>query len=110
MRCHCCKSASANHTPLTCQFRKSLYCYVCAAYGHSPKKCPNQKALARRKGEDASKVENRELIVLHSEAAIKHVLKINGLTPLTSLEENKALLVDFAYSLPEPKMVVYKTY
>ena len=105
MPCHCCKSV--NHTPLTCQFRKSLYCYVCAAYGHSPKKCPNQKALARRRGQDASKVENRELVVLHTEEAIKLYLIQAGLTPLASLEENKALLVDFAYSLPEPKMVIY---
>ena len=86
----------------------SLYCYICADKGHSPDVCPNQKAVVCRRGEDPSTVQNRILSVLHSHAAIRHVLTLNGIEPLPTMDENKQLLKQFAYSLPEPKMVVFK--
>ena len=64
--------------------------------------------MACRRGEDPSTVENRVLTVLHSHAAIRHVLTLNGIAPLPTIEENKSLLKQFAYSLPEPKMVLYR--
>ena len=107
--CRCCAKIGGSdpHTPLTCPFRRALYCFVCASHGHAPKSCPNQKAVACRRGEDPSKVENRELVVLHTSDAIRHVLMVNHITPLTTMEENKELLKDLANSLVEPLMIVY---
>jgi hypothetical protein len=70
--------------------------------------CPNQKAVACRSGDNPSLVENRELVVLDSHAAIRHVLLTNGVKPLPTLEENKELLHDLANSFYPPQMVVYK--
>lgn len=52
-------------------------------------------------------MENRELVVLHTSDAIRHVLMVNHITPLTTMEENKELLKDLANSLVEPLMIVY---
>ena len=70
--------------------------------------CPNQKAVACRNGDDPSLVENRELVVLDSNTAIRHVLLTNGVKPLPTMEENKELLHDLANSFYPPRMVVYK--
>jgi hypothetical protein len=53
-KCYDCYKTLGNlckpHTVDKCPLRKSIYCYVCSRYGHSPVSCPNKVALALRAG------------------------------------------------------------
>lgn len=107
------------HMRLECQLRRSMYCPVCVAYGHSPRHCPNKIAWAVRKGLPLVGVENAVFKVKDSDESIKAFLKqfgassgiidtsrlkrINGLTRL----ELRKLLNDFANSVEPPRMIVF---
>ena len=106
------------HTRLECQLRRSMYCPVCVAYGHSPRNCPNKVAWAVRKGLPLDGVENFTFKVKDTEESIKTFLKIRGassgiidktfikrINGLTKLELRK-LLNDFANSMEPPRMIL----
>ena len=109
------------HTRLECQLRRSMYCPVCVAYGHSPRHCPNKVAWAVRKGLPLDGVENSVFKVKDTEEKIKTFLtifgassgiidravlkRINGLSKL----ELRKLLNDFANSIEPPRMIILVT-
>ncbi len=109
--CEYCKNVlngvTISHKPIECQYRRSMYCYVCAIYGHCPADCPNKKALAIRRGRDPSKVKNLEIVVNDSDRAIRFMLKQYNVTPVSTQQGNKNLLHDLANSLTPPRMVVF---
>jgi hypothetical protein len=95
------------HKPIECQYRRSMYCYVCGIYGHCPSDCPNKKALAIRQGEDPTSVKNLEIRVADSDAGIKFVLKQFKITPTSTQAGNRNLLNDLANSLTPPRMIIF---
>lgn len=95
------------HKPIECQYRRSMYCYVCSIYGHCPADCPNKKALAIRRGQDPSKVKNIEIRLYDSDTSIKYILKQYQVTPTSTQQGNKKLLHDLANSLTPPRMLIY---
>lgn len=101
-----CSLCSAKHSPLECGFRKSLYCYICSIYGHSPTICPNERAKAIRQGKRPS-LENRELCVLDTDEAIQILLSQYSLEPLGSQKANRAALINLANSFTPPYMVTF---
>ncbi len=109
--CDYCKKVSSGstviHKPIECQYRRSMYCYVCADYGHCPSDCPNKKALAIRNGLDPEFVTNHELRVYDSDTAIKYMLKRYKVTPTSTQQGNRNLLHDFANSLTPPRMLIF---
>ena len=95
------------HRITECQYRQSMFCCVCMAYGHADDDCPNKIAWAIRKGEDASNATNHTLVVKDSEEDIKGVLRSYGLAPGTRILENRKLLRNLANSLKPPKLVLF---
>jgi hypothetical protein len=104
---------------LECQLRRSMYCPVCVAYGHSPRNCPNKIAWAVRRGLPLDGVENAVFKLKDSEESIKRFLKmygassgiidmsrLKGINGMTKLELRK-LLNDFANSIEPPRMIVF---
>ncbi len=104
---HVLSGVTIPHKPIECQYRRSMYCYVCAVYGHCPSDCPNKKALAIRRGQDPTSIQNLELRVYDSDKGIKFVLKQYKITPTSTQQGNKHLLHDLANSLTPPRMVVF---
>lgn len=115
---HLLHTVTIPHTRLECQLRRSMYCPVCVAYGHSPRNCPNKVAWAVRKGLPLDGVENFAVKVKDTEESIKTFLKIRGassgiidktfikrINGLTKLELRK-LLNDFANSMEPPMMIL----
>lgn len=84
-----------------------MYCHVCAAYGHSPRLCPDKVAWAVRKGLPSADIQNLTLSVRDTEDGVKGVLKRYNVTPGTTRLENRKLLNDLANSLEPPRMVVF---
>ena len=109
--CDYCKNVLSGvtipHKPIECQYRRSMYCYVCAIYGHCPSDCPNKKALAIRRGRDPTNIKNLEIVVHDNDRAIRFILKQYNVTPTSTQQGNKNLLHDLANSLTPPHMVVY---
>jgi len=95
------------HRITECQYRQSMYCCVCMAYGHADEDCPNKIAWAIRKGEDSSVIANDTLIVKEDEDDIKALLREHGLTPGTRILENRKLLRNLANSFRPPKLVIF---
>ena len=107
------------HTRLECQLRRTMYCPVCVAYGHSPRNCPNKIAWAVRKGLPLDSVENHAFRVGDNDESIKRFLKAFGassglidaqrlrqINKLNKLEVRK-LLNDFANSMEPPRMILF---
>ena len=98
---------SIRHNITECQYRQSMYCCVCQAYGHADDDCPNKKAWAVRAGKDATHTTNYELHVIDTEEGIKDVLRKHGLEPRTTKDRNRQLLRNLANSLNPPRLVLF---
>ena len=107
------------HATLECQYRRSMYCPVCAAYGHSPRLCPNKIAWAIRKGKKTDDLVNHVFSIQDTDESIKEFLKKNGassgilnsgrikqIDKLSKLELKK-LLNDFANTIHPPRMILF---
>jgi hypothetical protein len=92
---------------MECQLRRTMYCAVCMAYGHSPRNCPNPIAWATRKGLPTTGLENRTLSVRDNEDGVKGVLRRYGVKPGTTKMENRKLLNDLANSMEPTRMIVF---
>lgn len=102
------KSSTIPHKKLECQFRRSMYCPVCASYGHQSSDCPNKEAWAIRKGLSCDPLpENIVLKVRNTEEGIKEVLKSHGIQPGSRILENRKLLRDMANSMDPPHMIAF---
>lgn len=106
---HVLKGTTIRHTLLECQYRQSMYCPVCCAYGHAPADCPNKISWAIRRGEKSEGLENLVLEVRGGEEGIKEVLKEYGLKPGTRIQENRKLLRNLANSLNPPRLLKFVT-
>jgi hypothetical protein len=80
------------------------------AKGHAPSDCPNKKAWAIRRGQDASKVENLVLEVEDSEKGIYEVLGKYNLKPGARLKDIRLqyLLRNLANSLNPPRLLHFR--
>lgn len=105
--CHVLKGTVVRHTILECQYRQSMYCPVCSAYGHAPSECPNKVSWAVRRGESIDRVENLILYVSGGEDGVKDILKEYGLKPGTRMQENRKLLRNLANSLQPPRLIKF---
>ena len=105
---HVLSGSTIKHQILECQYRQSMYCSVCMAYGHTPDDCPNKIAWAIRKGTDSSKIVNNILKVKGTEEGIKEVLKAYGVKSGTRILENRKILRNLANSLQPPKLIHFK--
>ena len=94
------------HTIYDCNYRRSMYCFVCAAYGHTMADCPNKEAQAIRKGQ-VPKEKNLVLSVKSTDQGIKEVLESHHITPGTTKMENRKRLRDLANSLNPPRLIVF---
>ena len=103
---HLLSNVTVRHTILECQYRRSMYCPVCISYGHSPRMCPNKVAWAIRRGKKPTE-KNIELKITNTDAAIKDVLKRNGIQPGTTQLENRKRLHDMANSMNPPQMIIF---
>ena len=97
------------HSRLECPRRRSMYCYICSAYGHRVSDCPNHIAKAIRKGKSIDGLVNLELHILDNDSEIKAFLKLKGISPATRSQENQKLLRDYANSLEPPHLLVFTT-
>ena len=104
--CHVLKGTVVRHSILECQYRQSMYCPVCAAYGHAPAECPNKISWAIRRGESVDGLKNLTLEI-HGEDGIKHILKEYGLKPGTRMQENRKLLRSLANSIQPPRLIKF---
>jgi hypothetical protein len=102
--CHVLKGTVVRHSILECQYRQSMYCPVCAAYGHAPADCPNKITWAIRQGLPTEGLENLVLEV-RGEEGIKDTLKQYGLKPGTRMQENRKLLRSLANCLQPPRLI-----
>ena len=98
---------SIRHKITECQYRQSMYCCVCQAYGHADDDCPNKKAWTIRAGKDASTIINHELHIIDTEEDIKEVIRRHGLKPGTRKDENRKILRNLANSLNPPRLVLF---
>jgi hypothetical protein len=105
--CHILKGTVVRHSILECQYRQSMYCPVCAAYGHAPADCPNKITWAIRQGLPTANLENLVLEVRGGEDGVKEVLKEYGLKPGTRIQENRKLLRNLANSLQPPRLIKF---
>jgi len=105
---HILNGVVVRHTILECQYRQSMYCSVCMAYGHVPTDCPNKKAWAIRRGQDPDKVENNIIILDENEDSLKEFLKSRGVKPGTRILENRKLLRNLANSLKPPVLIHFR--
>lgn len=103
---HVLGEVSIRHTPFECPYRKSMYCSVCVGYGHEPKRCPNKRGWALRRGKMPIE-DNIVLRVVDTDEAIKQVLKNNGIEPTTTQTKNRNLLRDLANSMEPPHLIVF---
>lgn len=97
------------HTILECQYRQSMYCSVCMAYGHVPKDCPNKRSWAIRRGEDPRNIKNNVIVLEESEESVKEFLKARGVKPGTRILENRKLLRNLANSLNPPVLIQFRS-
>jgi hypothetical protein len=104
---HVLSGATISHTRFDCQYRRSMYCYVCAASGHAIADCPNKIACAIRRGEEIHGVRNIVLDVEDSEESVKSVLRMHNISPGTRKIENRKLLRDLANSMKPPRLVQF---
>ena len=100
-------SVTIPHTRMECQLRRTMYCAVCVAYGHSPRHCPNKVAWAVRKGLPCQDIKNLTLSIRDTEDSVKGVLKRYKITPGTTRLENRKLLNDLANSMEPPRMILF---
>jgi hypothetical protein len=98
-----------SHTILECQYRQSMYCSVCLAYGHTPDDCPNKISWAIRQGKPIHNTQNLVLEVESSEEGVRDFLKSYNLKPGTRILENRKILRNLANSLKPPRMVHFVT-
>lgn len=108
---YCCKtlgSLAISHTVLDCQYRQSMYCPVCLAYGHAPADCPNIIAWAVRRGESTEGLVNLELRIQDTEEAIRDFLKTYGLKPASRKMETRKLLRNLANSMNPPRLLLFQ--
>jgi len=103
---HLLASVSVRHTRMECQYRRTMWCPVCVACGHSPPSCPNNIAWAVRRGLPITET-NIEMRVVDTEDGVKSVLKKHGIVPGSRQMENRKLLRDLANSLNPPHMIVF---
>ena len=106
---HVLSGSVIRHTIMECQYRQSMYCHVCMAYGHAPADCPNKTAWAVRLGKDPSKFKNLTITVEGGEEGVKEVLRKYGIKPGTRIQENRKLLRNLANSLKPARLVQFLT-
>lgn len=99
-----------SHTILECQYRQSMFCPVCMAYGHTPADCPNKVAWAIRQGRPVGDIQNLILEVDSTEEGVRDFLKSYNLKPGTRILENRKILRNLANSLKPPRLVHFITY
>jgi hypothetical protein len=117
--CTACRSVlgslTRRHTPDACPLRKTLYCGVCASYGHGPSSCPDTAILALRQpqyleqllaptfleqynitsrtpipsNEPPSTLENPTWEIQETEDALRIELQNVGLKPMICQEKGK---------------------
>jgi hypothetical protein len=99
-----------NHMPYDCSYRKGMWCELCCVKGHSRVECPDKKGWALRLGEDPEEVDNLEVVLPANETSVNFVLKYFGHPPEEneSFEEKKKRLVQVAYSLSPPRLVIFQ--
>ena len=102
---HILSGITISHTILECQYRQSMYCPVCMAYGHTHADCPNKTAWAIRQGKDSKGIKNLILEVECSDDGVKDVLKMYKLKPGSRIMENRKILRNLANSLKPPRLV-----
>jgi hypothetical protein len=95
------------HTRMECQYRRTMYCPVCVAYGHSKPKCPNKIAWATRMGLPTTGLKNLTISVRDNEEGVKGVLRRYGMRPGTTKLENRKLLNDLANSMEPTRMIIF---
>jgi hypothetical protein len=107
---HVLNGVIVSHKVINCPYRKSMYCYICAANGHIVDDCPNKVAKAVRQGLPTKGIQNITLTIPSSDDGIKDFLKAKGLieknTYITQFK-SKALLRDYANSLKPPHMIFF---
>uniref|UniRef100_A0A6C0DPF6 Nanos-type domain-containing protein n=1 Tax=viral metagenome TaxID=1070528 RepID=A0A6C0DPF6_9ZZZZ len=92
---HSCKNLTIPHTPLDCQWRRTLYCYICCSYGHSPPICPDQEAIALRSGKLPTQPNLYWRVKQDPESMKEEIIK-NGLKPSSKQDMNKQILRDLS--------------
>lgn len=115
MPCDYCKhvlsGVSIKHTIITCPYRKSMYCYICASYGHTVGDCPNKRAKAIREGRSPEGLMNLTLEISSSREKIQQFLFDKGLIEKTSTYvpdvKARGLLRDYANSLQPPRLLIF---
>uniref|UniRef100_A0A6C0KQ27 Uncharacterized protein n=1 Tax=viral metagenome TaxID=1070528 RepID=A0A6C0KQ27_9ZZZZ len=112
---YCITQTMPGHKILECQYRRSMYCPVCIAYGHAQGDCPNKIAWALRQGKPIQNLENLVLIVEITEntdkavkEGIKKLLEVHGIEhSAPSILEYRKKLRDFANSIQPPRLVQF---
>ena len=94
------------HTRFDCRRRRSTYCHVCCAYGHSVQYCPDKIAVAVRQGKSIVGVKNLIVRIEKEQKSIAAYLKQHGITATKSMEENELLLHHLVNSLEPPRLLV----
>jgi hypothetical protein len=84
---------------------------MCCVKGHSRVECPDKKGWALRLGKNPEEVENLEVALPETEKAVNFVLKYFGhpAVPEESFEEKKKRLVQVAYALSPPRLVIFQS-
>jgi hypothetical protein len=101
---HVLNGVTISHTAMECQYRRGMYCIICASYGHTNGDCPNKVAWAVRRGKRPTE-KNLELRV--TEQSLKDVLIQHGVTPGSTQLENKKLLYDLANTMKPLRLVLF---
>ena len=104
---HILAGVSIPHTRLDCQYRRSMYCCVCASYGHAIADCPNKIAWAIRRGLPTRDVRNVVLNIEDTDESVRGILRMHNISPGTRKIENRKLLRDLANSMKPPRLVQF---
>lgn len=115
MGCDYCKKVldgvSIRHTVLTCPYRRSMYCYICASYGHIVGDCPNKRAKAIREGKSVKGIVNLTLEVPSTKEGMHTFLFEKGLIEKSSTyvldSKVRGLLRDYSNSMNPPRLLVF---
>lgn len=107
---HILKGVVTPHTRFECPYRRSMYCFMCACYGHAgtAQECPNKVAWALREGRSLKNIKNLEFKIQDHIPTIRTYLKKNYNIEAgqRAVDVYKALR-DLTNSMEPPRMLVF---
>ena len=108
---HVLSGVCSPHTILNCSYRKSMYCYICASYGHIVAHCPNKRAKAIRQGKSVKGVTNLVFTISSKQEEIQKFLLQQRYIEVKSTYvpevRYKAFLRDYVNSMNPPHMLQF---